>query len=140
MYINIYIYICIYGISWLFCCGYCATSQGSLDCFEVDLMCPPSFLIQSDLCVVYFYYILCSPPAILFPILDALHCLSSMGCPLCIMALSFPPPHHNTLQHAQTLQHIVTHHSIQRRCTSRQSNCNTLQHTATHCNTAIYQV
>jgi len=23
--------------------------------FEVDLLCSPSFLIQSDLCIVYFY-------------------------------------------------------------------------------------
>ena len=39
--------------AWL-CCGYCATSQGSLDWFAVNLICSPSLPIQSDLCIVCF--------------------------------------------------------------------------------------
>jgi len=76
------------NLSTRLCCGYCATWQGSLDWFEIDLMCSPlqytatrntlqftathcntlqhtavdltcspSFLIQSELCIVYFYYL-----------------------------------------------------------------------------------
>jgi len=41
----------------LVCRAYCATSKGSLNWFEVDFMCSPSLLIQSDLCIVYFYHL-----------------------------------------------------------------------------------
>ena len=48
------------------CCGYCATSQGSLNLFE---MCPPSLLIQIDFCIVFVLFLLfmlcsCFPPVL----------------------------------------------------------------------------
>jgi len=41
----------------LFCCGYCVTSQCSLNRFEVDQKCSPSFLIESVLCIVHAFMI-----------------------------------------------------------------------------------
>jgi len=46
-------------------------------------MCSPSFLIHCNLCIFYFYDLLCSPPALPSSFLDALHCLPrAVGVPL----------------------------------------------------------
>ena len=48
------------------CCEYCATSQGLLDWFEIDLMRWPSFFIQSDVRFVYSYYLFFAEDTLLF--------------------------------------------------------------------------
>ena len=110
------------------CYGYCATSQGLLDWFEVDLRARPASLLRV-ICELSIFIILYACGSIVMMTAGALthtatHCNAS--------ALTY-----NATQ-CYTLQHIATHcNNINGYddCECPHVHCNTLHYIATHCST-----